>query len=101
MNKEIIYDFGLSKKVSEELKNIAEKIDSKIIKKKLDDETLFASSWIGENADAFFAKYRALIGNFELIKNDILIQNEEIEKTSRHVFLLEQEAKELMNETKK
>ncbi len=98
MSQKLIYDFGLSKSVADNLREIADTIDTDVVKKLSEDETLFTSVWNGENADAFFVKYKKLIDNYKLVKNELLLQTEEIEKTSRHMFLIEQEAKEIATE---
>lgn len=95
MNGKITYDFNLSKSVTVHLEEIADDINKTIVKKLPDDEVLFSRSWNSEIAEQFFCKYTHLIQNYEVLKDRLLYEAEQLDKISRHMFLIEQEAKKL------
>lgn len=95
MNEKITYDFNLSNSVSKHLEEIADDINKTIVKNLSEDEVLFSRSWNSETADQFFCKYRHLIHNYEILKDQLIYEVEQLNKISRHMFLIEQEAKKL------
>jgi uncharacterized protein YukE len=95
MNTEINYDFALSNSVAKFLEEIASDIDSKIIAKLSDDSACIASAWQSDAGEKFLEKYKSLVDELKITEEKILCEVEEIEKISRHMFLIEEKSKEI------
>lgn len=98
MDSQIKYDFNLSSSVEGNLEEIAAAIDKGIIKCADEDITLISNAWQSDAAESFIMKYKKLLEEIKNIKNEIIDETEQIKKVSRHMFLIEQKAKQIADE---
>lgn len=93
MEDKIIYDFNLSRRVIQELEEEAICIENGVIAKLESELQLLAESWQSDSTDDFMEKLSIIQDNLIRIKNNILLQTEQIKKISKHMYLIEQEGK--------
>lgn len=98
MDRQINYDFNLSSSVTENLEEIAAAIENGIIRCSADDLALMSDAWQSDAAESFILKYKKLLDEIKKTENEIIAEAEEISRISRHMFLIEQEAKRIAAE---
>ena len=100
MDSKIVFDFKLSRKVSDTLEEIAECINTNIVAKSEADQVLFSRALECDSTNDFLNKYRTIISRYDVLKNRLIIQSENLNVISRHMFLIEEETKKLAVEDK-
>lgn len=93
MNDKISYDFSLSTSVKKNLENCAAYIDKIIINNLNSQSQLLSDSWQSDSATAFLGKCALLLEEITKIRDEIYFESEQIEKISRHIASIEEEAK--------
>ncbi len=96
MSEIIKYDFNLSKKSTENLKDVADFIDRCIIKKSEDSISLLADAWQSDAADKFSKKFMDLLSEYKNIQSEIICSSEELKKLSYCMYLKEKESIEIV-----
>lgn len=101
MKEKIVYDFNLSKKVSNNLEEVVQNLNTEIIVTENDNLKLLAEAWNSKGAELYVKKYRSFISEVKNIRNEILKEIEQINLVSRKMYLIEQETKKTATEKRK
>lgn len=93
MKDKILYDFNLSKTVCNGLEEIVQSLNAEVIAAENDNLELLARTWSSEGAEIFAIKYKHFISDLRTLSNEVNNEIERIKRTSRKMYLIEQEAK--------
>lgn len=99
MKEKIVYDFNLSKKVSNNLEEVVQNLNTEIIVTENDNLKLLAEAWNSKGAELYVK--RSFISEVKNIRNEILKEIEQINLVSRKMYLIEQETKKTATEKRK
>lgn len=91
----IDYDFLLSASVAGKLEETATSINNNIVRVLQSEVMSLSGSWQGETAELCFDKCVLLAEEISCIRDEIFSYAEQIKKVSRHIYLVEQEAKRI------
>lgn len=98
MSSKIVYDFNLSKTVCDNLEEVVRNLNTCIIFTENDNLRLIANSWESQSTELYVKKYIGFVGKVKNIRNELSKEIEEIKRTSRKIYLIEQEAKKKASE---
>lgn len=98
MIDKINYDFDLSASVVKKLYEISSDIKNTTSKRAPEYISLLSRGWSSDSAEKFIEKYTELVRDFEKISKQIVCEAEDINRISRHMYLIEKEAQRLANE---
>ena len=98
MVNKINYDFDLSASVINKLYEISADIENTTSNRAADDISLLSRGWNSDSAERFIGKYTELVSDFDKISKQIAYEAEEINRISRHMYLIEKEAERLAKE---
>lgn len=93
INDKIDYDFLLSASAKKNLENAAAYIDKNVINNLYSQSQLLSESWQSDSATAYFNKCTLLLEEIAKIRDEIYYEAEQIEKVSRYIASIEEEAK--------
>lgn len=95
MKSTINYDFSISKINSKKIEDVSYYIDNILINEMAEKIKHISSCWDAEAAEALLFKCNELSDSFRKISKEINAEIEQIDKISRHMYLIEQENKEI------
>ena len=96
MDDKIVYDFDLSQKVIQELEDEYACIKANVIVSFEDELKTLSGYWQSESTGKFMDKCNNILDNLKRINNNILLQSEQVKLISRHIYLTEQQNKEII-----
>lgn len=99
MKDNINYDFTKISLEVKNLKDVSQCIEHDISKELSNEIQQLSKYWQGEPANIFYIKSCELTNDITGIAKEILSEAEEIENMSKHIYLIEQEAKKIARET--
>lgn len=94
MKEQIYYDFQLSKDVSGKLEEIAQYLQTEVVAPEDEGLQMLSNAWKGSEANQFAEKYRRFVAEVRKTGDDINKEAEQIQRISRKMYLIEQEAEQ-------
>lgn len=95
-DNKIVYDFNLSKNAVQELEDEYVYIKMNVVDSFEDELRTLSSYWQSESTGKFIDKCDVILDNLKRINSNILLQAEQIKLISRHIYLTEEQNKEII-----